>query len=151
MMTPIYHIARKILFAYNTYCKPILEKYNLHQVSFDILMFLYNNPEHMIAQEISEMRHIKKNLVSVHVEKLVSARLLERHFSSSDKRKIELLYTEKAMPIIQDGIVMQKEFYKKVLCGISDEHYFILNEIIEKINFNVEEIIIKNGGLKNND
>ena len=43
----------------------------LPQTAFDILMFLYNNPEYKTARDIVEIRNIKANLVSVNVEKLV--------------------------------------------------------------------------------
>ena len=59
--------------AYNKMCEPILQEFDIPQVSFDILMFLKNNPDLCTAQQISEFRNIKKNLVSVHVDKLVTA------------------------------------------------------------------------------
>lgn len=61
------------LSAYNKMCEPILHEFDIPQVSFDILMFLKNNPDLCTAQQISEFRNIKKNLVSVHVDKLVAA------------------------------------------------------------------------------
>lgn len=54
--------ARKVLHAYNSLCEPLLEQFELSQVSFDILMFLANNPEYSTAQEISEIRNIKRIL-----------------------------------------------------------------------------------------
>ncbi len=63
--------------AYNKMCEPILHEFNIPQVSFDILMFLNNNPDLCTAQQISEFRNIKKNLVSVHVDKLVTAGYLQ--------------------------------------------------------------------------
>ena len=64
--------------AYNKMCEPILQEFDIPQVSFDILMFLKNNPDLCTAQQISEFRNIKKNLVSVHVDKLVTAGYLQR-------------------------------------------------------------------------
>ncbi len=55
-------ISQKILHAYNKLCEPLLAEYDIPQVSFDILMFLTNNPKYVTAQKISEMRHIKKTL-----------------------------------------------------------------------------------------
>ena len=68
--------------AYNKMCEPILHEFDIPQVSFDILMFLNNNPDLCTAQQISEFRNIKKNLVSVHVEKLVTAGYLQRGICS---------------------------------------------------------------------
>ena len=75
------------LSAYNKMCEPILHEFDLPQVSFDILMFLKNNPELCTAQQISEFRNIKKNLVSVHVDKLVTAGYLKRGTVAGDRRK----------------------------------------------------------------
>ena len=47
--------------AYNKMCEPILQEFDIPQVSFDILMFLKNNPDLCTAQQISEFRNIKKN------------------------------------------------------------------------------------------
>ena len=45
-----------------------------------------------------EVRHIKANLVSVNVDKLVHEGLLTRCQVPNDRRKTELLCTEKAQP-----------------------------------------------------
>ena len=62
-------ISKKTITAYNKTCESVLKKYDIPQVSFDILMFLTNNPEYVTAQDISEIKGIKKNLVSVPVLK----------------------------------------------------------------------------------
>ena len=81
------------LSAYNKMCEPILHEFDIPQVSFDILMFLKNNPDLCTAQQISEFRNIKKNLVSVHVDKLVAAGYLQRGTVTGDRRKIWLSCT----------------------------------------------------------
>ncbi|MEE0839562.1 MAG: MarR family winged helix-turn-helix transcriptional regulator, partial [Acutalibacteraceae bacterium] len=110
-------ISKKTITAYNKTCESVLEKYDISQVSFDILMFLTNNPEYVTAQDISEIKGIKKNLVSIHVEKLVRAGLLKRGFVSGDRRKVSLSCTEKARPIIEDGLAVQSSFYERITSG----------------------------------
>ena len=127
--------------AYNRMCEPVLLKYDIPQVSFDILMFLENNPEFCTAQEISEVRGIKKNLVSVHVEKLVRASLLRRGTVSGDRRKISLAVTEKARPIIEAGLAAQQKFYKRLTAGISEEDWAVYKHINEHLAKNVREIL----------
>ena len=63
--------ARKMALAYTAVCRPLCQEMKLPQTAFDILMFLYNNPEYKTARDIVEIRNIKANLVSVNVEKLV--------------------------------------------------------------------------------
>ena len=64
--------ARKMSAAYTAVCKPLCQSLHLPQTAFDILMFLGNNPEYSTARDIVEVRQIKANLVSVHVDRLVT-------------------------------------------------------------------------------
>ena len=127
--------------AYKRMCEPLLLKYDIPQVSFDILMFLENNPEFCTAQEISEVRGIKKNLVSVHVEKLVQAGLLQRGTISGDRRKIALSVTEKARPIIEAGLAAQQKFYEMLTMGISEEEWITYRFINEQLAQNIKNIL----------
>ena len=127
--------------AYNRMCAPVLLNYDIPQISFDILMFLENNPEFCTAQEISEVRGIKKNLVSVHVEKLVQAGLLRRGTVFGDRRKISLTVTEKAKPIIEAGLAAQQKFYERLTAGISGEDWAVYKHMNEHLAKNVREIL----------
>lgn len=145
--------SRKIIEAYNIMCKPVLSEFNLPQVSFDILMFLNNNPAFCTAQEISEYRHIKKNLVSVHIEKLVEAGLVERSVIECDRRKVALACTQKALPIIKEGLRVQKEFYETLSQGITEEQWEVFKTIHETIDKNAQTLLenSKKKGRKIND
>ena len=127
--------------AYSRMCAPVLLNYGIPQISFDILMFLENNPEFCTAQEISEVRGIKKNLVSVHVEKLVRAGLLRRGTVFGDRRKISLAVTEKAKPIIEAGLAAQQKFYERLTAGISEEDWVVYKRMNEHLAKNVREIL----------
>ena len=127
--------------AYNRMCEPVLLKYDIPQVSFDILMFLENNPEFCTAQVISEVRGIKKNLVSVHVEKLVQSGLLQRGTVSGDRRKISLAVTGKARPIVEAGLAAQQKFYERLTAGISEEEWAVYKHMNEHLAKNAREIL----------
>ena len=127
--------------AYNKMCEPILREFDIPQVSFDILMFLKNNPDLCTAQQISEFRNIKKNLVSVHVEKLVTAGYLQRGTVAGDRRKVLLSCTEKAQPILKAGQKMQQNFNEELTRNISEEHMNIYKEIIEAMAGNARRML----------
>ena len=132
--------AEKVDYAYYRLCEPLLKKYDLSQVSFTILMFLSENPEYRTAQEISELRHIKKNLVSVHVEKLVASGYLKRSPVEGDRRKIGLSCTEKAKPILDEGFRIQKDFLERVTKRITEEEWKVHKDIVETITENLNEM-----------
>ena len=77
-LNPSVEFANKTGLAYSAVCKPLCQKLHLPQTAFDILMFLANNPSYTTARDIVEVRHIKANLVSVNVDKLVQEGFLER-------------------------------------------------------------------------
>jgi len=133
--------AEKIDYAYFKLCEPLLKEFDIPQVSFDILLFLANNPEYKTAQEICELRHIKKNLVSVHVEKLVSSGYLVRGSVEGDRRKIGLSCTEKAQPIIDAGREMQKVFFEKVTVGITESDWMVYKSVIDTIEANAGAMV----------
>ena len=132
---------RKTHNAYQKMCEPLLDKYDISQVSFDILMFLVNNPEYKTAQDICDFKGIKKNLVSVHVDKLVNAGLLGRGHIVGDRRKIALSPTAKAKSIIKDGLALQKKFYERIIAGISVEDWDAYKRINEQVIKNTNEIL----------
>lgn len=134
-------VAQKIGVAYSALCAPILEEFGLPQVSFDILMFLSNNPEYKTAQEICEVRHIKKNLVSVHVEKLVSLGYLQRSSVEGDRRKVGLSCTEKALPVVKKGRVMQKAFFEGLTKGVPEPDWETYKKIFRTIELNAEAMV----------
>ena len=77
-LNPSVEFANKTGLVYSAVCKPLCQKLHLPQTAFDILMFLANNPNYTTARDIVEVRHIKANLVSVNVDKLVQEGFLER-------------------------------------------------------------------------
>lgn len=133
--------SRKLLLAYNEMCKPICKKLKLSQTAFDILMFLANNPEYKTARDIVEIRKIKANLVSVNVERLVEEGYLKRKAVEGDRRKVHLVCTEKAQPIIEKGQEFQKAFTEKLFENIDEETGKILLEVRNTMEQNLNEIL----------
>ena len=127
--------ARKTSLAYNRTCKSLCQELKLPQTAFDILMFLANNPEFCTARDIVEIRKLKANLVSV------SDGYLERHAIESDRRKTELLCTEKAQPIIAKGRQLQQDFIDRILTGLDNETRQKFLEILNIMDQNLDNIL----------
>lgn len=140
MVTEI-EFPRKLLLAYTAMCKPLCKKLGLPQTAFDILMFLGNNPEYRTARDIVEVRDIKANLVSVNVERLVQEGYLKRRSVAGDRRKTELLCTEKAKPLIEEGRAVQLAFGEKLFAQVDEETRRVFVETLDSIGKNAEEIL----------
>lgn len=138
----------KITGSYALICKPVIDEFNLQKIDFDIIMFLTNNPDYYTAKDISKMKKIKPNVVSLHVDKLVGSGYLERQIIEGDRRKIRLVCTDKASDIIKKGHIAQHKFYQALNVGLTDadrdafKHY--LDILVNNAN-NVEKEIMENG------
>jgi len=134
-------ISRKLTQAYSAVCKPLCRELELPQTAFDILMFLGNNPAYKTAGEIVELRHIKANLVSVHVDRLVRDGYLTRQPAAGDRRKTELLCTEKAQDIITRGRQVQEAFSERLLNGLSEDQRRAFLDTLNQMEKNLDEIL----------
>lgn len=132
--------ARKMALAYTAVCRPLCQEMKLPQTAFDILMFLYNNPEYKTARDIVEIRNIKANLVSVNVEKLVQDGYIERQAVEKDRRKTELICTQKALRF-RNGAEAAQEFAERLMMGLSDEDQKKLAIYFSQMEKNLDQII----------
>ena len=134
-------ISQKVSLAYRKICKPLCSEVGLAQTAFDILMFLGNNPECNTARDIVEIRHIKANLVSVHVERLVEEGYLLRRPVKADRRKTELICTQRTLPIIERGRLLQKTFIERLLAGMDEAARQAFASALYGIEQNIDAIL----------
>ena len=120
-MNPSLDFAQKLSQAYSSACKPLCVSLGLPQTAFDILLFLANNPRYTTARDITEVRKIKANLVSVNVSRLVEDGYLTRNAVTGDRRKVQLLLTEKAQPVVQQGQALQQRFFTDLFFGMDED------------------------------
>ncbi len=126
--------------AYDVLSQPVMHEFELSKTSFDILMFLGNNPNHYTAKEISVIRNIKPNVVSLHVDKLVHDGYLERQSVEGDRRKIRLVCTPKADPIIEKGRYAQRKLLEKLMKGLHEEELECFRHCFCVIAENAEDL-----------
>ena len=109
----------------------VCEKYQLRQMEYDILMFLYNNPQHNTAADIVRYRKSTKSHVSM------SLKVLEE----DNKKRVEIYILDSADDIIKDGIRVQKQFAKDMFNGLTDDEIALCKQIFKKICNNAEACI----------
>ena len=143
-MKPSLEFAQKTDLAYNAVCKPLCKELGLPQTSFDILLFLANNPGYTTARDIVEVRRIKANLVSIHVERLVREGYLTRRAVPGDRRKVELLCTPKAAPVVQRGRALQEAFIQSLFTDIDEPTRRAFLAAVEQMNRNLNTILKEN-------
>ena len=143
-MNPNIEFSIKTAQAYNAVCKPLCQELGLSQTALDILLFLANNPDYKTASEIVEIRRLKANLVSVNVEKLVQEGYLTRCAVAGDRRKTELLCTEKAAPILARGRQLQKDFSESLFAGMDEARREAFAAALAEIESNLDAILEAN-------
>ena len=130
----------KIEGAYEVICQPILSEFEISKTSFDILMFLSNHPDRYTAKEISDMKNIKANVVSLHVDKLVRDGYLLRQSVEGDRRKVRLICTDKAQPILEKGSALQRRFFFSMVEGLTEQELEDFRHCFQVIEKNADLI-----------
>lgn len=137
--------AHKFIRTYGAMCQPICQELGVPQTAFDILMFLANNPDCCTARDIVEIRGIKANLVSVNVERLVGEGYLAREAVAGDRRKVRLVCTEKARPIIETGHRLQESFFEEIFQGVDQQSRQNFCQVIEAVRRNLSLMMERQG------
>lgn len=138
---------KKVDRVYDLLCEPLCHEFKIPKTALDILLFLYNNPQLYTARDISVFRNIKPNVVSLHVDRLVSEGYLLRQPVNGDRRKVRLVCTEKAAPVTQKGRAMQRQFFRQLTDGLSEEEMEIFRRCFEVMADNADALETQ---LKNN-
>ncbi len=134
-------LIRKFGQAYRIACKPVCKEFGLPQTAFDILMFLGNNPEYKTASDIVEIRNIKANLVSMHVDRLVKDGFLVREEAKDDRRKTLLMCTGKAGPVVEKGKKVQEKFMETLFENTDEEGKENFIKTLNIISHNMDLVI----------
>ena len=126
--------------AYEDWCKPLCRELGMPHMAFDILMFLSGHPELCTARDINRHQGFKENILSVNVNKLVGEGYLRRLSMEGDRRKVRLVLTEKARPIVERGKRAQEEFDRRIKEGITPEELTTFTKCLETARENARRI-----------
>lgn len=130
---------------YEMLAKNICERYRLTQMEYDILMFLYNNPQHLTAADIVKIRKSTKSHVSTSLKGLEEKGLIKRVQTTDNKKHIEIILLSGSEEIVKAGIEAQKQFARDVLDGVTEEERDMCIRIFGKICRNADKHL-KNAG-----
>ena len=133
-MNPSIEFARKTALAYGAVCRPLCQELGLAQTAL-------NNPTYKTARDIVEVRHIKANLVSIHVDRLVREGYLTRQAVAGDRRKVELRCTDRARPVIERGRALQSDFFDGLMAGIDEPTRAAFFAAMARMEQNLDKIL----------
>lgn len=122
----------------------VCDTYDLTQMEYDILMFLHDNPQFNTAADIVKVRKSTKSHVSISLKDLKTKRLIDRIQSPNNKKRIEIVLLDDAIPIIDAGKNAQKQFARNVLNGLTEEEMRMCIQVFQKICSNADECLKKN-------
>ena len=115
-------------------------------MEYDILMFLYHNPEYNTAADI-RIRKSTKSHVSTALKVIEERGYITKKTSSNNKKRVELFLEDSANEIVKEGLTVQNQFAYDMLQGLTEEEIKVCRKVFEKICRNAEECIQKKGWL----
>ena len=119
----------------------VCEKYQLRQLEYDILMFIYNNPAYNTAADIVRIRKSTKSHVSTSLKVLEDRGFIERRIDKDNKKHVTIHLPQLANEVIEDGIWAQKEFAQDMFDGLSEKEIRSFMNVFQKVYDNAERMI----------
>ena len=104
---------------YERLTEDVKNEYHLTQLEFDILMFLYNNPQYKTASDIVRAKRLTKSHVSASVASLKKKGLLKGNYLAGNQKNIYLTLTPATSEIISAGKIAQAEYGDVLARGFS--------------------------------
>lgn len=95
-----------------------------------------NNPGYDTAAEIVQLRALTKSHVSRAVDRLTALGLIEQRRDDRNRRRVHLLLTPQAMPIVSEGKAIQQRFTDILTAGLSAEDQKALERIMLTVSRN---------------
>jgi DNA-binding MarR family transcriptional regulator len=112
----------------------VLKRFDLTLQQFNILKILKSqNGETATIKLLTEKMIDKMSNTSRLVDKLLSKELVRREECQNDRRRVDILITEKGMKLLTDATEILDSVFKDSNLSLSEEEIIILNNLLEKI------------------
>ncbi len=133
--------AQQLRKAYEKACKETRQEYKLTQNEWEVMRFLWKNPEFNSARDIADSQSVSRSLVCKSVEALEKRRLLAVQPDAEDRRYVRLYLTEEARDILRQSFFQETEFLKMVFQNVSSEEQDLFFCVLGKIRENVKRVM----------
>ncbi|MBE5804244.1 MAG: MarR family transcriptional regulator [Clostridiales bacterium] len=111
----------------------VMEKWQLTGMEVDVVLFLGNNPGCDTASDMVQLCQLTKSHVSKAVDHLTEMGYITQERDQGNRRKVHLLLTDAARPVLKAGQASQKRFVDVLTRGLSDEERDIARRVMEKM------------------
>lgn len=125
---------------YQKFCQGVIRDWDLNPTSFQVIMFVANNPQYNTARDLCRIRGIKTGIASVAIEQLIQTGLLERRTDLSDRRIQRLYVTPAAERLVEQGREVQKDFARTISDALTEEETEIYFRLNEKLMRRIDEL-----------
>lgn len=125
---------------YQRFCQGVIRDWGLNPTSFQVIMFLANNPQYNTARDLCRMRGIKTGIASVAIEQLIQMGYLERKTDATDRRIQRLYVTDSTNELVRQGREVQEEYAQAVAGALDEGELETYLRLSEKIFDRIDEL-----------
>ncbi|NUQ24199.1 MAG: MarR family transcriptional regulator [Saprospiraceae bacterium] len=112
----------------------LLKPFNISWQQFNILRILRGmHPQPATVKELAERMIDKMSNASRLVEKLKQKGLVDRYACEFDRRRVDIIITEKGHEVLASAIALIDQAIDKDMRAISSEEATLLNTILDKL------------------
>lgn len=123
---------KTITLYYEMLTAPTRDKYNLKKMEYDILMFLYHNPEYNTAADIVRIRKSTKSHVSTALKVLEDRGYITKKINKNNKKRVEPFLEDSANEIVKEGLNVQNQFAHDMLQDLTQDEIKVCKKYLKK-------------------
>lgn len=112
---------------------------NITQPQAMVINLIYTHKNREIYQkDIEEELSIRKPTASQLIDRMTNSGLVERHVSLTDKRRNQIVLTDKAVASVKKIKLVLKDIEKKLQTDLSDEEIATFLNVVDKMKKNIQ-------------
>lgn len=120
----------------------ITEKYGLHKIEIEILLFL-RKEQYDTARDIAETKYFSKAHISHAIEYLTERGYLVGKPDEQDRRCVHLSLTKEAEPVCEELIKLRAGLLEIVYRDITEEEKAVMRQVAKKVARNIDAELMR--------
>lgn len=116
----------------------LTEKISVHHLG--LLLAISKNEHDVIQQDMATKLGKDKSAILRMIDSLEEKKLVSRVPDLEDRRKNKLILTEQGSRVIQEFLIIDKEVFKELCTGLTDDEIKTFFKVTEKIKDNANKL-----------